>query len=79
VKAVLVNIFGGIMDCAVIAQGVIHAANELKIKIPIVVRLEGTNVDEGRRLFKEAHLNIVSAENLETAAKLAVKHGHTGK
>lgn len=79
VKAVLVNIFGGIMNCATIAEGVIHAARELKIKIPIVVRLEGTNVEEGRRLFKEAHLNIISAENLEDAAKLAVKHGHTGK
>lgn len=76
VKAVLVNIFGGIMNCATIAEGVIHAAKELKIKIPIVVRLEGTNVKEGRRLFQESHLNIISAEHLEDAAKLAVKHAH---
>lgn len=72
VKAVLVNIFGGIMNCATIAQGVIHAAKELKISIPIVVRLEGTNVQEGRRLFAESHLKIASADSLESAAKMAV-------
>lgn len=72
VKAVLVNIFGGIMNCATIASGVIHAAKELKITVPIVVRLEGTNVQEGRKMFAESHLKIASAESLETAAKLAV-------
>ncbi len=72
VKAVLVNIFGGIMNCATIADGVIHAAKELKISVPIVVRLEGTNVQEGRRLFAESHLKISSAESLETAAKMVV-------
>lgn len=72
VKAVLVNIFGGIMNCATIAEGVIHAARELKIAVPIVVRLEGTNVQEGRRLFQESHLKIKSAESLEEAAKMAV-------
>ena len=73
VKAILVNIFGGIMNCATIAEGVLHAAKELHIKIPIVVRLEGTNVEEGRRLFKESHLQIMSADHLEKAAKLAVE------
>jgi succinyl-CoA synthetase beta subunit len=73
VKAILVNIFGGIMNCATIAEGVIHAAKEQHIKIPIVVRLEGTNVAEGRRLFKESHLKIHTAEHLQEAAKLAVE------
>lgn len=72
VKAVLVNIFGGIMNCATLAEGVIHAAKELKIHIPIVVRMEGTNVEEGKRLFKESHLKITTADDLEQAAKLAV-------
>lgn len=73
VKAVLVNIFGGIMNCATIAEGVIHAAKEQKIHVPIIVRLEGTNVDEGRRIFKESSLKIASAEDLQQAAQLAVK------
>jgi len=73
VKAILVNIFGGIMNCATIAEGVIHAAKEQHIKVPIVVRLEGTNVEEGRRLFKESHLKIGTAENLQTAAEMAVQ------
>ena len=73
VKAILVNIFGGIMNCATIAQGVIHAAKELHIRLPLIVRLEGNNVDEGRRLFRESGLKIQSAENLRIAAELAVK------
>lgn len=72
VKAVLVNIFGGIMNCATIAEGVIFAAKELKIEVPIIVRLEGTNVKEGRRLFSESDLKIISADSLETAAQMAV-------
>src|SRR3990167_9559514 len=72
VKTVLVNIFGGIMNCATIAEGVIHAALELQIAIPIVVRMEGTNVDEGKRLFKTSHLKITSAADLKQAAELAV-------
>ena len=74
VRAVLVNIFGGIMDCATIAQGVIEAARELDRKLPLIVRLEGTNVKEGRRLFEESSLEIISAEGLEEAASMAVKH-----
>jgi succinyl-CoA synthetase beta subunit len=73
VKAILVNIFGGIMNCATIAEGVIHAAKEQKIKIPIIVRLEGTNVDEGKRLFKESNVKIEAADDLQQAAQLAVK------
>jgi succinyl-CoA synthetase beta subunit len=73
VKAILVNIFGGIMNCATLAEGVIFAAKEQKIKIPIVVRMEGTNVAEGKRLFKESGLKITTAEDLKSAAELAVK------
>lgn len=79
VKAVLVNIFGGIMNCATLAEGVIHAAKELQIKIPIVVRMEGTNVEEGKRLFKESHLKIITADHLQKAAELAVQAAHSGK
>jgi succinyl-CoA synthetase beta subunit len=76
VKAILVNIFGGIMNCATIAEGVIQAAKELHTHVPIIVRLEGTNVEEGRRLFKESHLKIQTAVDLKTAAELAVKAAH---
>lgn len=73
VKAVLVNIFGGIMNCAVLAEGVVAAAKELKVTIPIVVRMEGTNVEQGKKIFRESQLKIISADNLEDAAKQAVK------
>lgn len=82
VKAILVNIFGGIMNCATLAEGVIHACKEQKIKIPIIVRMEGTNVEEGKRLFGMSDLKIQTAEDLKRAAELAVqavKHGHSRK
>lgn len=72
VKAILVNIFGGIMNCATLAEGVIHACKEQKIEVPIVVRMEGTNVEEGKRLLKESKLAIISAEDLKKAAELVV-------
>ena len=72
VKAVLVNIFGGIMNCTTIAEGVIHAAEEMKTKVPIIVRLEGTNVEEGRRLFSESRLTFTVATSLVDAAQKAV-------
>ena len=75
VKAILVNIFGGIMSCKTIAEGVIAAAEELQVKVPIVVRMEGSHVDEGKRLFKESGLKIMTAENLTSAAKQVVR-GH---
>ncbi len=71
VKAILVNIFGGIMDCAVLAAGIIAAAKELDILIPLVVRMEGTNVAEGRRLLKESKLAIITADGLGEAAQKA--------
>ncbi|MBX9675658.1 MAG: ADP-forming succinate--CoA ligase subunit beta [Methylotenera sp.] len=73
VKAILVNIFGGIMRCDIIAEGIITAVKEVGMLIPVVVRLEGTNVDLGKQMLRESGLNIISAENLTDAAKQAVK------
>jgi succinyl-CoA synthetase beta subunit len=72
VKAVLVNIFGGIMKCDVIAEGVVAAAREVGLKIPLVVRLEGTNVELGKKILSESGLAITPADNLRQAAEKAV-------
>lgn len=72
VKAILVNIFGGIMRCDIIAEGIITAVKEVGIKIPVVVRLEGTNVELGRKMLSESGLSIISAAGLTDAAKQAV-------
>ena len=72
-KAILVNIFGGIMKCDVIAQGIVTAAREVSLKVPLVVRLEGTNVDLGKKILKESRLPIISANNMADAAEKAVK------
>ena len=72
VKAILVNIFGGIMRCDIIAEGIITAVKEIGLEIPVVVRLEGTNVDLGKQMLRMSGLNIISAENLTDAAKQAV-------
>jgi succinyl-CoA synthetase beta subunit len=69
VKGILVNIFGGIMRCDIIAEGVVAAARELGVKVPLVVRLEGTNVDLGKKIMAESGLKIVGADNLADAAK----------
>ena len=69
VRAVLINIFGGIMRCDTIAEGVIAAAQEDSVNVPLVVRLEGTNVDKGRAILSESELNIISADSLGDAAK----------
>jgi succinyl-CoA synthetase beta subunit len=71
-KAILVNIFGGIMKCDVIAQGVLTAAREVKLSVPLVVRLEGTNVELGRKMLSESGLPIITASNLDDAASKAV-------
>ena len=73
VKAILVNIFGGIMKCDIIAEGVVAAAKELSIEVPLVVRLEGTNVDLGKEILNKSGLSIISADNLEDAAQKAVR------
>ena len=72
VKAVLINIFGGIMRCDVIAQGVIDAVKEVGVTIPVVVRLEGTNVDLGRKMLAESGLSILASDDLNAAARMAV-------
>lgn len=68
VKAILVNIFGGIMKCDVIAAGIISAAKNINLTIPLIVRLEGTNVDAGVKMLKDSKLNIIPAHSLEDAA-----------
>lgn len=73
VRTILINIFGGIMRCDVIAEGVVSAAEKEKVKVPIVVRLQGTNVEQGRQILKESQLNIISVEDLNEAAKKAVE------
>jgi succinyl-CoA synthetase beta subunit len=73
VKAILVNIFGGIMKCDVIAQGIIDAAKAVKLSVPLVVRLEGTNVKEGKRLLAQSDLAVISADDLADAAQKVVK------
>ena len=73
VEGILVNIFGGIMRCDIIAEGVIAASKELGITVPLVVRLEGTNVELGKKILNESGLNIISADNLDDAAQKIVK------
>jgi succinyl-CoA synthetase beta subunit len=73
VKAVLVNIFGGIVRCDLIAEGIIGAVEEVGVEVPVVVRLEGNNADLGRKVLSESDLNIISADSLTEAAKAAVE------
>src|SRR5262249_6236424 len=72
VKAVLVNIFGGIMRCDVVASGVVEAAKAIGVKIPIVVRLEGTNVEQGQEILRHSGLNFIVAEGMKDAAEKVV-------
>jgi succinyl-CoA synthetase beta subunit len=73
VKGILVNIFGGIMRCDVIAEGVVEAVKEVGLKVPLVVRLEGTNVDLGKKIINESGLNVIAADDLGDAAEKIVK------
>jgi succinyl-CoA synthetase beta subunit len=73
VKGILVNIFGGIMKCDVIARGVVAAVKAVGLKVPLVVRLEGTNVEEGKKIVRESGLNMLSADDLDDAAQKIVK------
>ncbi len=73
VKAVLINIFGGILRCDVLAHGVIAAVRELGVPVPIVIRMEGTNVDEGKRLLRESRMNFTTADSMDEAAKKVVQ------
>ncbi|MEO8257143.1 MAG: ADP-forming succinate--CoA ligase subunit beta [Acidobacteriota bacterium] len=72
VRAVLINIFGGILRCDVLAQGVIAAVKELGVPVPIVIRMEGTNVDEGKRLLGESGMNFTTADDMDDAARKVV-------
>ena len=72
VKGILVNIFGGIMRCDIIANGIVEAAREISLSVPLVVRLEGTNVEKGRAILAESGLPIISASDLSDAAKKIV-------
>ena len=79
VEGILVNIFGGIMRCDIIAQAVIEASREVKLHVPLVVRLEGTNVELGQKLIDESGLPIINADDLSDAARkivAAVKKAH---
>ena len=73
VKGILINIFGGIMRCDVLAQGVVDAAKEMNINVPLVVRLAGTNFKEGKKILDNSNLKLISAENLDDAAKKIVE------
>lgn len=73
VKSIFVNIFGGIMDCGVLAQGIVEASKIDKVRVPLVVRMEGTNVDQGRKILKESGLNIITAETMADGAIKAVE------
>jgi succinyl-CoA synthetase beta subunit len=73
VKAVLINIFGGILKCDVLAQGIVDAVKEIQVSVPIVVRLEGTNVEAGRKILKDSGLKIVSAADMGDAAKKVIE------
>ena len=69
VKGVLVNIFGGIMRCDVLAQGVVEAAKQVNLKVPLVVRMEGTNVDQGKKILAESGIKVISASDMADAAR----------
>jgi succinyl-CoA synthetase beta subunit len=73
VKAVLINVFGGIMQCDVLARGVVDAAREVKLAIPLVVRMEGTNVKEGKQILAESGIKVIAANDMADAARLAVE------
>ena len=72
-RAVLINIFGGILRCDTLASGVVSAARELEIKIPIVVRMEGTNVELGRKMLAESGFNFTVADGMKDAAEKVVR------
>ena len=69
----MINIFGGIMRCDILAKGVVEAAKEIKIDLPIVIRLAGTNVEEGNKILRDSKLKIIAASNLSDAAEKIVE------
>ncbi len=73
VKTIFVNIFGGIMDCGLLAKGIVEACKNDPLRVPLVVRMEGTNVDNGKKILKESNLNIITAETMADGAEKAIK------
>ncbi len=73
VKGILINIFGGIMRCDIIAEGVVEAVTEVGLEVPLVVRLEGTNVEKGKEIIEASGLNVIAADDLSDAAEKIVK------
>jgi succinyl-CoA synthetase beta subunit len=73
VKGILINVFGGILRCDILAQGVVQAATKLKLSVPVVVRMEGTNVEEGRKILAESGLDLINAKDLADAAEKVAK------
>ena len=73
VKGILINVFGGILRCDILAQGVVQAANKLKLSVPVVIRMEGTNVEEGRKILAESGLDLINAKDLADAAEKVAK------
>jgi succinyl-CoA synthetase beta subunit len=73
VRAVFVNIFGGILRCDVLASGVVNAAKELKLKMPVVVRMEGTNVEQGKEILRDSGFNFTVADNMKDGAEKVVR------
>ena len=78
VKGILVNIFGGIMKCDVIAEGVVAAVSEVGLRVPLVVRLEGTNVERGKDIIATSNLNVTPADDLDDAARKIVQAVRNG-
>ena len=72
VKAILVNIFGGIMKCDIIAEGIVEASRPLNLTVPVIVRLEGTNVEKGKKILQDSGLALITANDLDDAAQKAV-------
>jgi succinyl-CoA synthetase beta subunit len=78
VKGILINIFGGIMRCDIIAEGVVAAVREVGLRVPLVVRLEGTNVELGKDILRTSGLNVIPADDLDDAAQKIVKAVRNG-
>jgi succinyl-CoA synthetase beta subunit len=79
VRAVLINIFGGILRCDILAEGLIAAVRELSVRVPIVIRMEGTNVEEGKRMLRESGLNFTTANSMGEAAEKVVALGNSSR
>ncbi len=77
VKAVLINVFGGILRCDIVARGIVEATSQVEVRVPLVVRLRGTNLDEGQRILAESGLGVILAANLREAAQKAVAAART--